>query len=294
MLNFKKLIRVLYYIKLITYMFFRGFYCNKFFGLHISFKRFFCKKSYKIVGFSRIRNEELIIEDTLNHISNFVDAILIYDDDSTDNTIKEVVKNKKVIQVLINKFWKKDRPFEETLNRQELLNASRKYNPNYFFCFDADERFEGNIREFLFNEGTKMDFDSIRIRLFDAYITKNDKKSIRKKDKVYNFRKYFGPEYRDIIMIWRNLENISFQGDIAREPTGTKKSIIKFRCQHYGKSLSIEQWEETCNYYSKNFPEPYKSKWERRKGRAVHTKSDFDSPLYQWDELTENVIKELK
>lgn len=32
----------------------------------------------KIVGITRIRNEEKIIMNTLNHISNFVDEIYIY------------------------------------------------------------------------------------------------------------------------------------------------------------------------------------------------------------------------
>lgn len=282
------------YLKLITIMFFNGFYCNKLIGPHISFKRFFSKKNFKIIGFTRIRNEELIIDDTLKHMANFVDAILVYDDASTDETLKEVLKNKNVVEILVNKFWKIDRLPEEAMNRQELLKASQKYNPYYLFYFDADERFEGNIREFLLNEGEKMAFDSIRIRLFDAYITENDKKGIKKGEKVYNFRKYFGPEYRDIVMIWKNSKKIFFEGNVAREPVGIEKTITKFRCQHYGKSLSIEQWEETCDFYSKNFPEPYITKWTNRKGKAIHAKSDFNRELYLWNELTKDVILKLE
>ena len=38
----------------------------------------------KIVGITRIRNEEHIIKQVLEHVSQFVDGILVYDDCSTD------------------------------------------------------------------------------------------------------------------------------------------------------------------------------------------------------------------
>lgn len=291
--KYKKINKINKYLKLIIYMFFKGFYCNNFFGSYIGFKKIFSNKTIKIMGLTIVRNEELIINDTMNHMEKFLDGIIVYDDDSEDNTLKEVVKNKKVVEILINKFWKEDREMAETLNRQRLLENAQKYRPSYFFCFDADERFEGSIKEFLLKEIDNDNFDSIKIRLFDAYITEEDKKSIEKGNKVYNFRKYFGPEYRDILMIWKNNRNIRFQGKIAREPSGFEKPINKFRCQHYGKSLSIEQWEETCKFYSENFPEPYKTKWEERKGKAIHTRSDFGKGLYLWKDLTDDVIVKL-
>jgi hypothetical protein len=54
-------------------------------------------------------------------------------------------------------------------------------------------------------------------------------------------------------------------------------------CQHYGKSLSVAHWEETCDYYIRHFPfETYGKKWTERKGKGVHTESDFGRPLYAW------------
>ena len=54
-------------------------------------------------------------------------------------------------------------------------------------------------------------------------------------------------------------------------------------CQHYGKSLSIDHWEETCDYYMRHFPfDTYGRKWRDRKIRAIHTQSDFMRPLYEW------------
>ncbi len=63
-------------------------------------------------------------------------------------------------------------------------------------------------------------------------------------------------------------------------------------CQHYGKSLSIAHWEETCDYYVQHFPyETYGAKWEARKGKGVHTLSDFGHRLHAWGkELFANAV----
>jgi hypothetical protein len=78
-----------------------------------------------------------------------------------------------------------------------------------------------------------------------------------------------------------------------REPGGTERVLTALYCQHYGKSLSVEHWEETCDYYIQHFPfETYGRKWLDRKGRAIHTQSDFMRPLYEWDEtLFANAVK---
>ena len=68
---------------------------------------------------------------------------------------------------------------------------------------------------------------------------------------------------------------------------------VDLYCQHYGKSLSVEHWEETCDYYIRHFPfDTYGRKWLDRKGRAIHTQSDFMRPLYEWgDTLFASAIK---
>ena len=286
------IIRKINCIMLLLKMFIRGFYPTQLFGELFIFRRFKYKNNnLKVIGLTRIRNEELIINDTLRHMEKHVDGVIIFDDNSYDKTIHEVSKNKNVMEIIINKKWKKDRIVEETANRDVLLKSSKKYNPVYLFYFDADERFEGKIKEFLY-KNLNSEFDSIKIRLFDAYITENDKNPVTNMTSLYNFRKYFGPEYRDIIMIWKNLDHICFEGTDAREPVGYNSYLQKFRCQHYGKSLSIEQWEETCEYYYQNFPEPYKTKWKSRKGKAIHEASDFGRNLLEWTELTgENILR---
>jgi len=242
-------------------------------------------KNPKIVGMIRLKNEALILQDTLDHLSQFVDCILIFDDASNDESVVIARNHPGVAEIIVNKRWKKNRRiWEETANRKLLYKRARRYRPQWFFYADADERFEGDIRKYLLEE-CPANVNAVRVSLFDAYITKNDKNAYRKGQQLYNFRKYFGIEQRDILMMWRNIKNIDFLVPDAREPQRVAGDIItKFFCQHYGKSISIEQWEETCAYYAENFPK-YSEKWRARMGKAVHENSDFDTKLFLWDDV---------
>jgi ABC-type polysaccharide/polyol phosphate transport system ATPase subunit len=247
------------------------------------------RKNIKVVGMIRMRNEELILQDTLDSFSKIVDGIIIYDDASDDKSVEIARKHHAVIEVIENKVWKLDRMEEETRSRQLLLEHAQHYNPEWLFYSDCDERFEGDIRSFLSsNEADSI--KGIRISLFDAYMTNKDSEYV-KNDTLYNFRKFFGPEKRDILMIWKNDPDVKFEGLDCREPKVNGNIITKFYCQHYGKSLSEKQWEETCDYYINNFPEPYASKWKKRKGKAIHKYSDFSTPLYTWEDVKNNSIK---
>ncbi|WP_309120829.1 glycosyltransferase family 2 protein [Paenibacillus sp.] len=241
----------------------------------------------KLIVLLRIRNEELIIRDTLEHLSSIADAIICYDDASTDKTFEIVSKHPKTIAVIRNFNWAtkiEERLESETNHRKLLHELALEYNPEWILCADADERYIGDIRTYLETEEASS-LDYIRIRLFDAYITPEDNEPYSGGPLAY-FRKYFGPECRNIIMLWRaSNQNIFYKGSDSREPVVPESAVgmVHFYCQHYGKSLSIQHWEETCNYYSQYFPkETYGQKWEARKGKAVHTLSDFDRPLYPW------------
>lgn len=244
----------------------------------------------KIIALLRIRNESLIIEDTLDHLSEFADAIICYDDASTDTTFSIIAKHKKVVGIIRNYNWSPDpiRRIElETEHRKAIMELGKSFNPEWFFCADADERYFGDIRNFVESNQSE-GIDIIKIKLFDAYITEDDKEAVNNLQSLVNFRKYFGPERRDIIMMWRaNNNKIVFEGTDSREPRYSQEAKIstEFYCQHYGKSLSIQHWEETCNYYINHFPfDSYGQKWLQRKGKAIHTESDFGRPLYPWGE----------
>ena len=60
--------------------------------------------------------------------------------------------------------------------------------------------------------------------------------------------------------------------------------------RHYGKAISVEEWERTCDYYAHHTAEPgLAEKWAARRGKAVHEywTSDFGNKLIRWRERHE-------
>jgi len=234
----------------------------------------------KVFGVTRIRNEEDIIENTLEHVSSFVDEIYIFDDCSTDSTISKCLKFPKVKRILQAKTWETNphkRQVLEGTQRQTIYNEAIKNNPDWIYYFDADEYADLDSIEL-----SDTSYDAYALRLFDFYITPEDI------EKSYKERKFMGPEYRDILTLFRPINGLRFY---SRVPQANFINIgHKGFIKHYGKAISVEQWEETCNYYI-NFlyeSQPGNStiseKWKKRKGKAIHTKSDFNRELIKWED----------
>lgn len=220
---------------------------------------------------TRIRNEEHIIQDFLDYYAPFVDGIYVYDDVSTDRTLEIVKAHPKVKGIVEGKVWDTDRTRAEWQTRQAVLELAQKDNPEWIIYADADERIELPLPE--------LAGDAVIMKLFDFYITEEDK------DKNYKERKWLGPEYREILMMYRNTPDVKYHLPDQREATlgASARGVYAGYVKHYGKAIGVDEWEKTCKYYSEHFPEPYKSKWEARKGKAVHTKSDFGADLIMWD-----------
>ncbi len=148
-----------------------------------------------------------------------------------------------------------------------------------FLAFDADERLD-------FSGATLDDsVDAVAFRLFDAYITPEDVAYVGTK------RRWFGPEYRDIVMLFKNEPQMSYWLPDQRVVAGVQHPVLGGYARHYGKAISVEEHDRTCDYYASNFPEPYRTKWLNRKGRAVHSESDFGRPLYAWPDVIEHGVE---
>src|SRR6266481_7117576 len=123
-----------------------------------------------LIGITRLRNEALILHDTLNYVGKHVDAIIAYDDASTDRTLEILRSHPKVVLIVTNGSWEEDikaRRIAEGRHRGLLLQIARaQLQFNWMFCFDADERVTGDLRGF--TEGRRAgDCDGVRIQLFD-------------------------------------------------------------------------------------------------------------------------------
>jgi len=244
-------------------------------------------KSHRLVAMTRMRNEALILPDTLDYLEPHVDAIVAYDDASTDETVEILRSHPKVALIVANRSWEQDidaRKRAEGRHRGLLLDMARAELPHeWMLCFDPDERVTGDLRDYVGK--LSREEDAVRVPLFDAYLTPEDQAPYTPDQELMHFRKFYGPEQRDILMLWRNRAEIGFAEGGGRTPQGMTSIKTGLFCQHYGKSLSVAHWEETCDYYIRHFPyETYGAKWEARKGKAIHTESDFGNPLHEWGE----------
>lgn len=253
-----------------------------------------CNFGNKIVALTRIRNEGVILLDFLDHLGEFSDGIIVYDDSSTDDSVEICRSHKKVLCIIRNNLWShKDRTSLETKHRAKLLSiATEKFSFEWFLYLDADERLVGDVR----HEICKLNPQEVhyfRIPLYDAYLTEDDNGAFSKSTKLLNSRRFYGPERRDIIFGWNLNASPKYELDDSREPSVTGNSFVTILgCQHFGKAISIDKWDSKCHYYINNFPyEPYGRKWKQRLGKAIHKRSDFDTTLYEWgEELFKNAI----
>lgn len=233
----------------------------------------------RIYGITRVRNEALIIADTLDHFLEYCSHIVLYDDASTDDTValaREVGGDR--ITIIENDAWRLDRNPEETRHRRIACDAAVLMGADWILCFDADERLVGDLPE--------LEADGYRFRLFDGYLTPRYPIEYAA-GRLDHLPREWGPEYRDILMLFRACYARWNRPGLREPQFSGRVELADVFVKHFGKCLSVEQWDENCAYYQRGFPESFKRRWRERVGKAVHTVSDFGRPLFEWDELME-------
>lgn len=245
-------------------------------------------KEPHIIGLTKVRNEQAIIKDTLDSWAELcTGGIVVVDELSDDNTAQICRAHPKVRDVISPNVWDPDREKAEWMNRQLALSRGKQLirEDTWFVYFDADEHLYGFKEWGLFENP---DIKAIACRLFDVYITPEDI------ELPYYQREWIGPEYRTIIMFFRNQPSLKYHlpdQRIVTLPADVGNIPIHGDIKHYGKGFSIEQWEQTCDYYIKFWPK-YADKWRQRKGKAVHEdmESDFGHSLIKWGDRNRSAL----
>lgn len=244
-----------------------------------------------IIGLMKVRNEARILRDTLDNWKDIcTGGIYIYDDVSTDNTVAIARAHPSVKEVIRGEFWDPDREKAEWQNRQMVLMRAQQFAgpDDWFVYFDADEHLYNFSRFELFSDPQ---VGAIACRLFDFYITLEDV------DKPYKQREWVGPEFRTIPFFFRNDPALRYEHPDQRVVTLPEGIQIPIHgdIKHWGKAQSVDQWEETCDYYIRFWPK-YADKWRQRKGKAIHRDmlSDFGNPLIKWPDRVKGFTLEDK
>ena len=102
----------------------------------------------KIVTVYRLKNEEKWIKKSLESVSSFCDSIVILDNGSTDNTLKICKDSPNVVDIV----EQPNLPFDETRDRNTLLQKALELKPDYILSMDGDEILMPNSKEILEEE----------------------------------------------------------------------------------------------------------------------------------------------
>ncbi|WP_213974280.1 glycosyltransferase family 2 protein [Tepidanaerobacter acetatoxydans] len=123
-----------------------------------------------IVAMMPARNESgRHLCEVLNHLSQWVDKIVVLDDASEDDTFEIVNRNEKVIA-----YKNEHCIFEENESalRSKLWELTIAQNPNWILAIDADEIFEDRIIDEILLLINQDYYDAIYFRVFDFWSSK--------------------------------------------------------------------------------------------------------------------------
>ena len=106
-----------------------------------------------LVSLLPVRNGEEDLPGYLESVSAFADAVVALDDGSTDRT-REILEGHPLVKILLtNPRRLTYAGWDDAANRDELLGAARRLDPDWVLFLDVDERIEDDdgraLREFV-------------------------------------------------------------------------------------------------------------------------------------------------
>lgn len=107
----------------------------------------------RLVCLLPVRNGEADLPGYLESVENYVDAVVALDDGSTDQTCA-ILKASPLVKILLENPRRADfEGWDDSANRNRLLEAAAALNPEWIISLDADERIPADdavaLREFL-------------------------------------------------------------------------------------------------------------------------------------------------
>jgi len=238
-------------------------------------------------GIAKARNESHIIWDTLDSWQQWCDAgIHVYCDNCTDSgqTARICSDHEAVAEVIESDLLDPDRERAEWFNRRWVLHSALRFSGkgDWIVYFDADEHLE----QFHLDVLKDPDLHAVACYSYDAYITPEDEHLSRFH---YDQRRWVSEEYQFSPYFYRADQPLDFTKPDQRNIQLPEDSTytLEGNVRHWGKGLSIEHWDEKCDYYTEIFGPKYAAKWAARKGQAVKEdmRSDFGLPLVLWEDI---------
>jgi len=254
-------------------------------------------------GITKVRNEAHIIQATLDNWAEYcTDGIHVYDDGSTDDTPGICRAHPAVNEVISSDLTDPDRERAEWYCRHTVLHSARRFMDNsigsndWLCVFDADEHLEQFDVDVLEGEDRV-----VACMLFDAYITPADADMIGggftfDNGHTWRNRKHVAPEFQimpyfyRLPRTWQEEAAFDFSVPDQRILVRSETMALHGKARHFGKAISIEHFEAKCDYYASEWPK-YAEKWAARKGKAVHTVSDFGNPLVLWQDILSGKVE---
>lgn len=230
---------------------------------------------------ARVRDKWELVEGLVESLGGVVDEAWILDDASTEPA-PEGLGSGLPLHILRAETWSWSAgAFGEGRQRDRLLQeVKRSSSCRWALQLDADERISDPA--LLRSLAARPGVDGYVFPLVDFYITADDAAAAdaRHPERV---RTTFGIETRWTLCLYRLRPELYISRGDVREPQGLRCDRVERRClplvEHFGKAVSVEECERKVEFYVRHYP-AYRSKWEERRGRAVHEGvSDFGSPL---------------
>lgn len=235
----------------------------------------------------RVRNEWPLVRGLLDHVGDLCDEAWILDDASDVAPPPDLGRSVKRVVLIRARNWSgAGGRLGEGLQRDHLLQRIKRASTcEWILQLDADERLANPAA--LRQLTDEREVDGWVVPLVDFYITPDDAEKVDNEapDRV---RLWFGIETRWTLALFRTVPRSYVSRGDVREPQGLVEKRVRetavARIDHYGKAVSITEWERKVDFYVAHYPE-YREKWLSRRGAAVHRgTSDFGTALVRRDD----------